>query len=233
MTGTRDLKLEPRLENTREKRPSQVVVFSLEEIRQHFNENMEYIDHQYDVAQRLIDEGKIEDGKNIWRSQIIFLDSALDFYLHEITKYGLWKIFKGEWPKTDKYRNLKVSMPFLEEAIENSDDKSWFNEYVNKEFARMPMMAYDVVKDQLNLLGIDPRDVANEAFYCRGAKEKPVDKLKRRVTELYNRRNLIAHQSDRKSHNAEREQITKTDVEEFVKDTRSIVEAIHSMIIDK
>lgn len=233
MTGVRDLKLKPRVENTREKKQSQVVVFSLDEIKRHFDENVGYIEQQYEVAQMLIADDKTEDGENIWRSQIIFLDSALDFYLHEITKYGLWKIFKGDWPKTAKYNNLKVKMPFLEKAIENVDDKSWFNDYVNNEFSRVPMMSFDVVKDQMNLLGISVQEVADKAFYCRGAEEKTVDKLKRRISELYNRRNLIAHQSDRKSHNAERENITQAEVEAFVEDIKKVVDAIHNVATDK
>lgn len=233
MSGIRDLSLKPRLENVREKKSSQVILFSLEEIKSHFDENLEFIEHQYDVAQRLIGDGKHEDGKNIWRSQIIFLDSAFDFYLHEITKYGLWMIFKGEWEKTTKYNNLKVKMPYVEIAIDNSNDKSWFNEYANSEFSLLPMMSYDALKDQLNLLGINTQEVADKAFYCLGSDEKTVDKLKRRVTELYNRRNLIAHQSDRKFHNAEREPITQMEVESYVEDVKKIVEAIHNAAADK
>ena len=37
MTGVRDLKLKPRVENTREKKQSQVVVFLLDEIKLHFD----------------------------------------------------------------------------------------------------------------------------------------------------------------------------------------------------
>lgn len=233
MTGVRDLKLKPRIENTREKKASRVVVFDLDEIKRHFDENMGYIEQYYEVARVLIGDSKIEDGENIWRSQIVFLDSALDFYLHELTKYGLWKIFKGDWSKTQKYKNLKVKMPFLENAIENVDDKSWFNDYVDKEFSMVPMMSYDAVKYQMNLLGINVLEVANEAFYCRGAEEKTVDKLKRRINELYYRRNLIAHQSDRKSHNAEREKITLAEVDAFVEDIKKIVDAIHSVATDK
>lgn len=233
MTGVRDLKLKPRLENIREKKPSQVIVFSLDEIKMHFDENMGYIEQQYEVARMLIDDGKFEDGENIWRSQIVFLDSALDFYLHEITTFGLWKIFKGDWNKTARYNNLKVKMPFLVKAIENIDDQSWFNDYVKNEFSRVPMMSYEVVKDQMNLLGISVSEVADKSFYCRGAEEKTVDKLKRRINELYSRRNLIAHQSDRKADNAEREKITRAEVETFVEDIKKIVYAIHSVATDK
>ena len=233
MPKRRDLSLELRFEDTREKKDSEITRFSLEEIKRHFEENLAHIQHQYIVAQRLISEGNFDDGENIWRSQIIFLDSAFDFYLHEITQYGLRRIFSDYWEKTEKYNNLKVKMPFLEKAIEGVDDKAWFDEYTNREFSQVPMMSYEVVKDQLNLLGINAQKIADEAFYCMGATEKTLDKLKRRISELYSRRNLIAHQSDRKLHNAEREKISEDEVKEFVEDIKKIVYSIHRAVTEK
>lgn len=232
MTGRRDLKLESRQENTREKK-FEIIAFSLQEIKDHFDENLQHIRQQYDVAQALIESGKQVDGENIWRSQIMFLDSAFDFYLHELTKYGLGKEFEGEWEKTDRYNNLMVKMPYIERALDDPDDNSWFTDYINSEFSRTAMMSYEIVKRQLNLLGIDIKKAADKAFYCRGADEKTGDKLKRRINELYSRRNLIAHQSDRKAHNAEREDISKEVVESFVNDIERIVDAIHKVALEK
>lgn len=233
MPERRDLSLELRLEDTREKKDNEITRFSLEEIKGHFEENLAYIQQQYAVAQRLISEGSIDDGENVWRSQIIFLDSAFDFYLHEITQYGLRRIFLNYWEKTEKYNNLKVKMPFLEKAIEAVDDKAWFDEYTNREFSQVPMMSYEVVKDQLNLLGIHAQKIADKAFYRKGATEKTLDKLKRRISELYSRRNLIAHQSDRKLRNAEREKISEEEVKEFVEDIKKIVYSIHKAVAEK
>lgn len=233
MSEKRDLSLKPRLENTREKKQPEIIVFPLQAIKQHFDENLEHIRQQYDVARALIESDRQVDAENIWRSQLIFLDSALDFYLHELTKFGLEKIFDGDWTKSTKYNNLKVKMPYVERALNNSDDNSWFTEYINDEFSRVPMMAYDVVKDQLNLLGIDIQAVADKAFYVQGATEKTKDKLKRRINELYSRRNLIAHQSDRMAHNAEREIITEGVVNSFVDDIVKVVEAIHNVALNK
>ena len=41
--------------------------------------------------------------KDILRSQVVFLDSAFDFFMHEATKYGMVQIFQGIWEKTEKY----------------------------------------------------------------------------------------------------------------------------------
>ena len=58
----------------------------------------------------LLKSGKIIEGENIWRAQIVFLASALDFYMHELTKYGLCEIYNENWERTDKYENLQVNM---------------------------------------------------------------------------------------------------------------------------
>ena len=64
-------------------------------------------------------------ASEIWRSQIVFLDSALDFYIHEVAKLGIIKIFNNEWDETNQYREIKVSMDFalrLADSYENADD---------------------------------------------------------------------------------------------------------------
>ena len=40
------------------------------------------------MADELFESGKEEESRNIWRAQIVFLESAFDFYLHELTKNG-------------------------------------------------------------------------------------------------------------------------------------------------
>lgn len=231
--GSRDLTLQPRLENVRDKLSPNIIIFSLEDIRQHFNENLDHIKQQYNVAESLIESGKIEDAENIWRSQIVFLDSALDFYLHELTKYGLLKMFEGEWRRTVKYNNLSVKIPFIEKALSAPEENEWFKEFSNEVFSNVPMMSFDAVKSQINLIGLKLSEIADNAFYCAGSDEKTQDKLKRRIKELYDRRNLIAHQSDRKAHNAERESISREMVESFVKDVEKIVDAIHNNALQK
>lgn len=201
-----------RAEGTRRSQP--VIKFELNEILQHFNENIEAINAQFLVADELVLEGKLEDGKNIWRSQIVFLESAFDFYMHEITKYGLGKIFDGDWKATEKYKNIKVKMEIVEEALKDTKNTNWFSEFVNRFYISVTMVSFDSVKQQMNLLGIKIQEVANGAFWEPDSTEKTRDKLKRRLKELFERRNLIAHQSDREHTNAKKKDISK----EIVKD---------------
>ena len=221
-----NLNLLKRKEDTRDKAVPKVSSFELNEIMKHFTEAINEIDKQGNLADELVDSGNISIAENLWRSQIVFLSSAFDFYMHELTKYGLYKIFKGEWEKTQKYCNIQVDMESIERALKNAEDRHWFLEYINNYYSSATMVSYDSVKKQLNLMDIDIRKIANDAFYERGNEEKTIDKLKRRLNELFYRRNIIVHQTDREHSNAKIKEIKKETVIEYMDDIKKIVNAI-------
>lgn len=222
----RNLDLMSRNEETRDKFHTEVIRFELDEIMQHFTETIQAINAQFDVADELLESGKVTDGENIWRAQIIFLASALDFYMHELTKYGLCEIYNENWSRTEKYDNLQVNMKVIEVALKSGEDIDWFLEYINGYYRAITMVSYESVKDQLNLLGIKSELVAERAFYQRGGTEKTKDKLKRRLNELFGRRNIIAHQIDRAHADAQVNTITKEIVQNFICDIEKIVDSI-------
>lgn len=222
-----------RNEDTREKFHTEVVRFELDQIMQHFTESIQAIYTQFEVADELIAYGKIKEGENIWRAQIIFLTSAFDFYMHELTKYGLCEIYDENWERTEKYSNLQVGMKTIEIALKSGEDIDWFLEYINDYYKAITMVSYESVKDQLNLLGIDLKNVADRAFYNRGEREKTRDKLRRRLNELFSRRNIIAHQSDRAHTDAQVKNITKEIVQDFMDDIQRIVNSINEEVMNK
>ena len=224
--GKRNLDLTTRNEDTRDKFYTEVIRFELDQILQHFTEAVQAIQAQFCVADELIESGKIIEGENIWRAQIIFLASAFDFYMHELTKYGLCKIYDEEWNRTDKYENIKINMKVIEVALKSGEDIDWFLEYINNYYSAVTMVSYESVKDQLKLLGIDLSVVADGAFYQRGGTENTKNKVKRRLNELFGRRNIIAHQSDRTHTNAQINVITKDIVQNYICDIEKIVKSI-------
>ena len=93
--GERSLDLASRREGTREKVFPAIVKFCLNEIKEHFDENLGYIREQFCMADERVENGKEDEAENIWSAQIVFLESAFDFYLHELTKFGLSEMFTG------------------------------------------------------------------------------------------------------------------------------------------
>lgn len=222
----KDFSYDSRKENTRSIDSHPVISFELSEIKEHFSDTLSAINRRYRTANyyRLI--GCDRDANYIWQSQIVFLESAFDFFMHEMTKYGLCKIFDGCWHETEKYRHIMVDLETTTKALSNPEDVKWFLEYINQYYRKDTFTSYESVKDQLNLLGLNMQAVADTAFYQREATEKTIDKMKRRLNELYSRRNIIAHQSNRWHEDAVEHSIDETIVRNFVDDIKKIVDAI-------
>jgi len=223
----------PRVEETREQNIPKILFFDLCEIKQRFDMNIKNIEKQFVVADNLIQQEKMSEAKMIWRSQIAFLDSAFDFYMHELTQYGLMKIYKNEWPKTEKYNNIQVKMNIVEDALKNITDSSWFEQFVNSLYSETTLMSFDSIKQQLNLLDLSLKDISDIAYYKLGGTEKTSEHLKRRINELFKRRNEIVHQADRSLKNAKENPITEADVKDYIADIKAIVMAIQTVVLEK
>ena len=230
--GKRDLSLTPRNEETRERIIISPVHFPLTDIKQHFDESMQTIKGQYIVADNLLSEGKIDACKTIWRSQVVFAESLLDFFIHEMSKYCLFRMFTGEWQKSEQYKNLDVKMSKVEEALSAKESDEWFFEYLNERFTKDVFLSGDSMRDQLNLIGISFGEAMHRAFHkdTVNASDKYGYRL---VKQLFDRRNKIAHQNDRDHSSAAQTDITKEFVEQYISDIEAIVNAIHDIAKEK
>ena len=228
----RNLSLSPRRERTR---PSshRVVKFEIDEIKQRFHESVEEIEKQCLVARELYNAEKLEQAENIWRAQIVFLESTLDFYMHEITKYGLEKMFNEEWESTKKYGSIQVKMEVVHRVIREEEDPEWFLNYINDYYREVTMVSYSSFKEQMNLLGLNLKKIADGAFHELNVTERTIDKLRRRLNELYNRRNIIAHQFDRQHTDAVKKEISEGLVMDFINDVKKIIEAVNTQVLEK
>lgn len=227
------LDLAPRQEETREKVSPVIVRFCLNEIKEHFDENLRYIREQFPMADELSANGKQEEAKNIWSAQIVFLESAFDFYLHELTKFALSEMFMGNWEKTEKYNNLSVKMSIVDKALNAREDSAWFLEFVDGFYREITLVSYQSVKDQMNLLGLNLQEIADAVYYERDSAVKTKYRLEKCLKELYHRRNIIAHQSGRRHSDAQREEITKDMVERDINDIEKIVGKIQDLAKQK
>ena len=229
----RDLSLTPRKEELRDAKlvviPAQ---FSLNEIKQHFKDSLDTITKQYMVADTLNENGDIDGCKMIWRSQVVLAEGLLDFYIHEMSKYCLFRMFTRAWFPSEKYASFTVPMEKVEEALSAAQSKDWFFSYLNNRFSRDVFPSCESMRDQLNLIGIDFAPTMVKAF-PRNKEADSIKDGKKIVTELFQRRNIIAHQNDRSHASAEQNDITKEFVEKYISNVESIVNAIHSLAEEK
>lgn len=234
-----DLSLKPRKENTRTVNIPLVTYFTIEEIKKHFDENIAMTESQFALVDHLYEEGDSESGKTVLRSQIMLLESSLDFYLHELTKYAMCKMLGGKWDKTDKYDHFMIPMSQVERLLISMNEKNdWFWNYISCFYEKSVMLSPDEIKDQLNLVGIKFDEVMIKTFPCHDNKIKDkqnysLDQGKRFFGALFGRRNAIAHQMDRSHTDAEQADITKEYVSKQISTVKNFVEVVHSMAIKK
>ena len=227
------IELSSRKENVRDKNEvgKIVVQFDLEEIKSHFYEGLDDVKKQFDVANALLSNDKIEEAECVWRSQIVFVEALLDFFMHEISKYALIKMFKGEWEKTASYSDFPVPMKTVEEGLKNPESTEWLFAQLNERFSREVYLSGDSLGSQLSLIGMKYDDVCKAAFppqngvhYVSG---------QQRLRKFYARRNQIAHQTDRKHSTAQKEPIDRGFVEEAIATVVSFVESVLTFAVSK
>lgn len=231
--ASRDLTLFPRMENIREERNVTVPVhFSLDEIKEHFENVMSDIKVQFEVAQELFLNGRIEECKMIWRSQIVLAEGLLDYYLHEVSKYCMYKMFCDDWVKSEKFKSFYVPMSKVEKAMKASDSHEWFFEYLNSRFSRDVFLSAESMKDQMNLIGVEFTAVMVKAF-PREKRETSIKDGRKIIEELFERRNKVAHQYDRSHATAIQSDISEVYVKGYIDIIEHIVNAIHDVILEK
>ena len=224
---TRDLSLSSRNENTRpQQEMRRVVHFNLQEIIDRFNISIRGIEKKFELYEYLLSSDKVEEAKDILRSQIVFVESTLDFFLHEMTKYSYFKMFSSEWEKTSQYKNFNVKMEVVEKGLSSVDSKEWFFECVNDTFGRVVFLSNESMKDQLNAMGIPYSEVMHNVFAQKNPDES-ITKAKKFIRELFNRRNEIVHQNDRNHDSALQNNIERVYVEEVINIIKKIVYEIY------
>lgn len=229
----RSVTLSTRKEDIRDKNEVAYIAvqFELNQIKQHFYDSLADIDKQCIVAENLNNSGQVDEAKDIWRSQIVFLEGILDFYIHEISKYALVKMFTNKWPKSVSYESFQIPMSTVEEGLKNPESTEWLFERLNTRFSAETYLHPEPLGKQLSLLGMKLDDICKKAF--PKIKGQTYIKGQEHLKALFNRRNQIAHQADRKHTNAQKEDIDQAFVKESIDWVIKFVEAIHAEALAK
>lgn len=223
----RNLDLSERVENVREQQGIRYIVhFNLQEIKDRFDESIQSIEQKFNLYDELMESGKVDEAKDILRSQIIFLEGVVDFYLHEMTKYSYFKMFSNEWDKTSQYKSFNVKMEMVEKGLNSPNSREWFFEYVTDSFKRIVFLSRESINDQLNAIGIPYKDIMHNVFVEKSENEskKIGDDF---IRKLFERRNTIAHQNDRSHDSAIQNDIDKDYVEYNIETMKKIAHEIY------
>ena len=211
--------------NNSPSRPSNVIafpriVFDLQPILDRFISNIADIRNHFQTADDLLalQPPKQTAAEDIWRSQIVFLDSALDFYVHEIVKYGIIKMFNGDWTESTDYNKMKVRLSFAVDLAQNPSSASKLLEEID-EMNKYSCFMGKKIKEALRFINVSYRLTSSEESF---------------LIDLYNRRNQIAHQTDRIPGQQQKQSITKKYVDDFISKIEDfVVNNLHPAIVAK
>lgn len=221
--------LSVRQEGTIPRRESEVVRFSLGEIKAHFDENIGLVEKEFEIADILLESKGKEYAEPIWKSQLLFLESAFDFFMHEFNKFALTSMYDEVWPQTKEYKKIKVPLKLVEAVLKTGEPESWFLGHINETYKLNTMVSKKGFQMQLDLMGLKIRDIALCVY--PGVNElEAINTVYHSLESLYERRNYLVHQSNRKHEDASfyEAEISRTVVENYIDFIKKLVDALIS-----
>lgn len=229
----RNFELASRKEATREKRKVSLHETELNSMFVCFNENLTSIEEKFSLIDRIMPSPDNDAIVNdIYRSQIVFLESALDYYMHNLGIYAMQQMYKKNWEKTSGYKDLKVNIETVIVAIENPENDEWIESAIITHHESKTYMLSKEIKGQLTLIfGKGMFDKVAYKLYPDYT--LPGQHLSEVLDKYFSRRNKIAHQADRDHESNNKYSITRDYVEIAIKEIKNFVIALQACALEK
>lgn len=191
-----------------------------------FNKSIKEIKEKSRLYNDLLKTGKTNEAEDILRIQLVFLSSAVDYYFHEISNCSIIKMFNGEKEKTDGYNKILLSLPSVECAIKSPESSKWLEEQIVLRKGKETYQGNEKIRSVLNL------NSTKKIIPIVRTEMKLTDaEFTKKLNDLYERRNLIAHQNDCKFFAAKKEKLEETDVNMYILFINSFIGIAHREII--
>jgi hypothetical protein len=141
------------------------------------------------------------EPSELLRAEWVARVSALDLYVHELVAQRMVEIFEGMRPVTPAYLKFQISTETLNRirtAATPSEASAAFDLYVRTYLSRLTYQAPDDIADGVRLCSTIElwNEVALELGATSTTKMDEAKKLKKQLSLLIQRRNIIAHEGD-------------------------------------
>ena len=92
------------------------------------------------------------DLTDLLRSQIVMVVSALDHYIHEITRIGMLEVYDGKRPQTPAFLRFQVKMEATLQGIAaEQGDNRWLDEEIRRNHGHLPFQQPNKIADAIRL----------------------------------------------------------------------------------
>ncbi|WP_369524483.1 HEPN domain-containing protein [Dubosiella newyorkensis] len=104
--------------------------------------------------------------------------------------------------------------------------EQWFIAIQDRNYKASTLCNYKNLCEQFKLLGLDKKEIADEAFYVQGSEEKTDEKLRHTINTLNDLRNPIVHEASIDILSLEAISLEEHEVIDLMENINKIVEAI-------
>ena len=129
------------------------------------------------------------DLTDLLRAQIVMIVSALDLYIHEITRIGILAVYNGERPQTDAF--LRFQVPLGSAMQGTSFDDTWLDIEIRERHGHQSFQDPNRIADAIRLFSLCE-------LWSSVAKYLNLDvrDVKDQLSAIVKRRNQIVHEAD-------------------------------------
>lgn len=165
------------------------------------------------------------DLTDLLRAQIVMIVSALDLYIHEITRIGMLEIYNEGRPQTDAFLKFQVSIDSVIQGISNISRDEWLDTEIRSRHSHLSFQEPNKIADAV-------RRFSSCELWPSVAKQLNLDvqDVKTQLSAIVKRRNQIVHEADLDPTypgTITRWTISSTDVSDTLDFIQKVCEAIH------
>ena len=131
------------------------------------------------------------DLTDLLRAQIAMIVSALDLYIHEITRIGMLEVYNGERPQTDAFLRFQVTLESAMQGISNASRDGWLDTEIRERHGHLSFQYPDNIADAV-------RRFSSCELWPSVAEQLNLDVqyVKNQLRAIVDRRNKIVHEAD-------------------------------------
>lgn len=198
------------------------------DVIQQFRVNMDRVDAMAGLYKALGHlTTSVMDVTDLLRAQIVMAVSALDHYIHEVTRAGMLEVYNQARPPTGAFLNFQITMGAAMTAVKGPNADTWLDIEIRERHGHLSFQHPDRIADAIRLFS------SRELWPAVAAQlNMSVQEARNRLRLIVERRNKIAHEADLDpSYPGSRWPISLPDAENSANFVRYLGEAIHSVVV--
>lgn len=193
---------------------------------QHFRDNMRAV-HTFGGLYRSLrlQTTSALDLTDILRCELVMAISALDYYVHELSRLGMLEAWSGKRSSSAAFLRFDVSVAAVSLAHSDTTSNSWLDAEIRSRHGWLSFQQPDKIADAIRL-------ITDEPLWDRVAGELRMTstQVKTQLRIIVDRRNKIAHEADLDPIAGSRWPISDQDVADAVDFVEEVAEAVFRVV---